>query len=166
MAESLQTFCDICCDQVQVMQVNYTSYMFWAFTYTSFFLKLELRAKWWSQFCTLCTYWDSTRNNPGLKANGLNCFELYSQLHWTHFNTLAMHTVLTATWTVLYTSDSLMHEWCVFVWILLDTDSYVDGLVYLYMKIPFFWDVLLFIPTITCQRLGILQRFILLKLTC
>jgi len=43
---------------------------------------------------------------------------------------------------------------------LLDTDHYVDDLVYLYMKIPVFWDVLLFIPTITHQKLGILQRFI------
>jgi len=32
---------------------------------------------------------------------------------------------------------------------LLDTDRYVDNVVYLYMKIPVFWDVLLFIPKIT-----------------
>jgi len=42
---------------------------------------------------------------------------------------------------------------------LLDTDRYVDDLVYLYMMITVFWDVLLFIPTITHQRLGILQCF-------
>ena len=69
-----------------------------------------------------------------------------------------------------------MHEWSVYVWILLDTDYYVDDLVYLYMrilfylymkvpvylymKVPVFLGVLLFIPTITRQRLGILQRFI------
>jgi len=43
---------------------------------------------------------------------------------------------------------------------LLDTDHYVDDLVYLSMKIPVFWDVLLFIHTTTHQRLGVLQLFI------
>jgi len=70
-----QTFCNICGDHGGVNGTEFYLFTFFGHLHSLVFLKLEMRAQWWSQFCTLRSYWDSTKNNPGLKAKGLNCFD-------------------------------------------------------------------------------------------